>query len=270
MKQFARKFSTALLVVALIVSCASAVYSEESSEKAKNILEKTVKKYGDMFKEDAEGVKSIAAKISIKGGTQVPMGDSGSMPMDINAGIEVYVSRPNNLYLAISGNLGNANIVVSGDEAVTATLILPTTMQFATMDVPEDVVKTAKKEETEEEPFDMEDLWKDAVVTYEGTEKVTAGKAHKIKIKSNDPADKGSVNVYILDNKWDPARLEINDEEGGTIVVDFEKLEVNAKIPDSKFVPNTEGYTEVSQKDITTVIMMQVMGAMMQQQSSGQ
>jgi outer membrane lipoprotein-sorting protein len=270
MKKSVKNLLTIFLVFVLTASYASVAYSQESSEKAKQILENTYKKYSDLARKEGEGLKSVAAKVSIKGGTQVPMGGSGgSMPLDVDAIIELYVRRPHYLYVDISGNLGNVKIAVAGKEKVTAMIMLPSTKQFAAIDVPEEVIQKMQKrmqEDDPQEPDKMEELWKEVILTYEGTQSTEAGKAHKIAIKPKDPSEKSSLTAYILDDKWDPARFEINEpEEGGKLVIEFEKLELNIDIPDERFVPDTKGYTQVSEKDLATVIMMQVMSTMMGQ-----
>jgi outer membrane lipoprotein-sorting protein len=265
MKNFPKNLLTVFLVFALAASCISVVYSQESSEEAKQILEKTYRKYSDLFKKDGKGLKSIVTKISIKGSSQMPMGDSGSMPLDVDATVEIYFARPYYLNLGILGNLGNAKIIVAGKEKVTANIFLPSTKQFAAIDVPREAIQRMQADDPQK-PDRMEEFWKEVILTYEGTESTKAGKAHKINIKPKDTSEKSFVTAYILDGKWDPARLEISDpEEGGKLVIEFEKLELNIDIPDERFVPDTEGYTQISDKDLTTAVMMQIMGAMMQQ-----
>lgn len=264
MKKLAKNLLTTLLVFALTASLISAVYSQESSDKAKQILEKTVKKYTDMIKESGD-MKSFAAKLSIKGGGQIPMG--GGMPLGVDIAIEIYVAKPHNLYLDLSGNLGNATVVVGGKEEITATIMLSGTKQFATMAVPIEAIKKIQEEADEEDPEKpekMEELWEALILGYEGTENVKAGKAHKITITPRDSAEKGSIIVYILDGKWDPARIEIVSEKANGII-EFDMLEINAKISDDRFVPNTAGYTPISEKDLKTALMMLLMTAMMQQ-----
>ncbi len=262
MKRFAMNFLTVFLAVMLITSCAKSSDNPKEPKDPKQILEKTVEKY-------RKSVKSMEAKVSIKGGGQLPMGEGGSMPLDIDAMVEVYVSKPHNLYIDISGNLGNARFIVSGKEKPTATIMLPGTKQFATMDVPERIEKWGDsvlepKEKDPQEPDSIEDLWKQVILEYDGTENLKTGKAHKIIIKPKDPAEKSSLIAYILDGKWDPARLEVNGEGGSNLLLEFEKLEFDVKIPDEKFVPDTEEYTEVTQQTIAASIMMQIMSSMMQ------
>jgi len=265
MKNLTKNLLAFFLVFALAASCISIAYSQGSSEKAKQILERAFQKYRDLFKKDARGLNSVAAKISIKGGGEMPMGESGDMSLDVDATVEIYAARPHNLYLDISGNLGNAKLAVTGKEKVTATIILPSTKQFATIDVPQKVLQEAQEGDPQE-PERIKEFWEEVILTYEGTENIKAGKAHKITIKPKDPAEKSFVTAHILDDRWDPARFEINDpEEGNKLVVEFEKLELNINIPDERFVPDTQGYTQVSDKDITTAIMMQIMTAVMQQ-----
>ena len=170
MKKLAKNLLTTLLVFAITASLISAVYSQESSEKAKQILEKTVKKY--MIKKSSEDMKSFAAKLSIKGGGQVPMGEAGGMPLSVDAVIEIYVAKPHNLYLDLSGNLVNATVVVGGEEKVTATIMLTGTKQFATMDIPDNAIKEFQKEESAPvESGKMEEFFEEVILSYEGKKK---------------------------------------------------------------------------------------------------
>ena len=263
MGKLTKSLSIITLALVLTAFCVSAVYSEESSEKAKQILEKTFNKYMDLIKKDGEGVESVAAKLSLKGGGDFPMGDD-TMPLDLDVVLEIYVRRPRDFFISIAGNLGNAAVVVSG-ERKQVTVLLPNTKQFANLDVPEDAfdVEPEVEDEPQVEPR-IEELWEQAVVLYEGMEDTKAGNAHKITLKSIDTPDEGVVTVHILDGKWDPARLAFSKPEEADLVLEIEKLELNQEISDDKFVPDTAGYTEVTQEQLTTLIMMQVMGAMMQ------
>lgn len=257
---------TFFLAFALIAFCVSVVYSQESSEKARQILDKTVEKYGDLLKKDSKDLKSIAAKVSVKGGGQLPMGGAGDMPVSLDMAVTIYAARPKRLYLDISGNLGEARIIVAGEEKLTTTIILPGTKQFAAIEVPEQIIQDMEKDDPQE-PHRLEEFWGKVVLLYEGTQDLKAGKAHKIIVKPKDPSEKGVATVHILDGKWDPARFEINNpEEGGGIIVEFEKLELNVDIPDERFVPDTAGYTQVTEQQLMGVIMMQVMAATMQRE----
>jgi outer membrane lipoprotein-sorting protein len=263
MKRHAKNLLTIFLVFALATSCAWVAYSQDSSEKAKQILEKTYDKYKDLLKKNGQGLKSMAAKMSIKGSGQMAMG-GGDMPMNVDAVIELYAAKPHHLYLDISGNLGNAKIVVAGKEKVTATIILPTTKQFAVMDVPEETIQKMQRDDPKESQ-QKEELLKEVILAYGGTENTKAGKAHKIMIKPKDPSEEGTATVYILDGEWDPVRIEMKGHDKGQVVAEFEKLELNLKIPDEKFVADVKGYAEIDTNQLTAVIMMQIMGAAMQQ-----
>ncbi len=256
---------TLSVILLMAAFCASAVYSAGSADKARQILEKTSEKYSVLLNENDEGIKSIAAKISIKGGGQVPMGGGGgSMPLDVDMAIEIYFSRPKNLYLGISGSLGNAVIVASGTEKVVTTIILPSMKQFAVIDMPEDIAEKTQKYNPQEPNNEIEKMWDEAILVYDGMQNMKAGKAHKITIKAKDPMEEGSATVYILDGTWDPVGIEIKDPEKGALVIEFEQLELNTKISKSQFVPDTKGYTKIKSEDLLGAVMMQVMGAMMQ------
>ena len=263
MNTFVKRFSAFVLVLMLAAFCASVVCVAATDEKAKEILEKTYNKYTDLIKKSGSDIQSLAAKITIKGGGELPMGNNGgAMPLNVNATLELYFAQPRNLYIALVGNLGNATVIVSGEANKVATIMLPGTRQFAKIDVPEE--RMADMDEVAEEPPPVGEVLKDANVTYDGIAETKLGKAHKIKLQFDNPNSEGGVTVYILDGKWDPVRVDINVEEKLNVVVEFEKLEINEKVPASQFVPNTEGYTEISQDELGTVIMMQVMSAMMQ------
>lgn len=258
MGKFVKSLSIITLTLVIATLCVSTVCAQESSEKAKEILEKVFNKYVDLIKKDGEGIKTVAAKLSLKGGANMPM---GNMPLNLDVVLEIYVERPGNFSISLAGNLGNATIVVS-EAKKEMTIILPSTKQFATLDLPEIFDTEPEVEgEPEKEPR-IEDLWEAAIVTYEGMEQTKAGKAHKIALKPKDPSETSVVTIYILDGKWDPARFELKDSEKGNLVVEIEKLELNKKISSDKFVPNTEGYTGVTQDQLLMIVMMQVMGAM--------
>jgi len=264
MKKFAKNFLTALLVFALTASLVSAV-SADSSDEAKRIIGKVVDKYSDVMKKDGKDMKSFEAEISIKGGGQVPMGEGGGMPLSVDANLKIFVAKPHNLYLELTGNLGNAIVVVGGKDKVTATIMLTGTKQYATMDVPDNAIKEFQQEESvTEEPGKMEDFYKAVTLSYEGTEKVAAGKAHKIVIDPQDSAEKASITVYILDGKWDPVKFVIKSDEANA-VIEFIKMKMNPKINPLQFVAQIAGYTLISEKDLTTALMMMLMTAMMQQ-----
>jgi len=267
MEKFVKSLSIITLALVLTTFCVSALHAEESSEKAKGILKKAFNKYVDLIKKDGKGIKTVAAKLSLKGGGNVPMGNS-SMPLDLDVVLEIYVERPRNIYISLAGNLGNAIVVVSGAKKE-VTFMLPNTKQFATLDVPEEVFDTEPEAEGEpEKEPNIEELWEEAIVTYEGTEQTKTGKAHKIVLKPRDTSETSVVTIHILDGKWDPARFELNDTEKGNLVVEIENLEVNKKISKGKFVPKTEGYVGVTQDELLMTVMMQVMGAMQQGDSA--
>jgi outer membrane lipoprotein-sorting protein len=264
MKKFFKNLSMVLLVVALTISCVSVVYSQESSEKAKEILENTYKKYIELTSKEGKDLKSVIAKVAIKGAGNVPAGEGESMPMNVDVKIEMYMSKPRNFFFSIAGNVGNAIIAVTGEEKAAATIMLPTTKQFAVIDMPEDFMQEVESEDPEK-PSKLEEFSDDAILTYEGMGDTKLGRAHKIGIRPKDPTEKTSIMVYILDRKWDPARIEVREEEeGGQLTVDFEELKLNERISDDKFKPDTAGYTQITKDQLTAVIMMQVMAAMMQ------
>ena len=94
MKKSLKNLSTLFLVLVMTVSCIAVAYSQESSEKAKQIVEKTFQKYSDLLKKDGKSLNSVAVKLSIKGSGQIPMGGSGNMPLDIDVIVELYAARP--------------------------------------------------------------------------------------------------------------------------------------------------------------------------------
>ncbi|MBD3182647.1 hypothetical protein GF312_10165 [Candidatus Poribacteria bacterium] len=250
----------------LLISCSNSGKSK-TPESAREILEKTYDKYSDLFKNDAKELKTIDAKITVKGGANLPMGEGGEMPMEIDVALEMKAKQPQMFYLDISGNLGNAILVASGKDGETgkpkATLMLPSTKQFAVLDAPDNFMNQIPEDEQEEEQK-KEEILEKAILEHEGMVNLKNGRAHKIIIKSKNPSENSHVVVYILDKKWDPARLEMYEAGENKAVVEFEKLDLNKNISDREFMPNTEGYKEVTQNQIVTIIMMQVMASMMQ------
>ncbi|MBM3211873.1 hypothetical protein FJZ33_06630 [Candidatus Poribacteria bacterium] len=258
-----KNFTVVFLVFILATACARS--ANNSPEKAKEIMEKSFQKYSDLLEKDGKNYKSLALKATIKGKGEFPMGDTeNKMPITLDSVVEAYYVKPGNMNIEISGNLGNAKIIATNKEKDTATIILPGIKQFATISLPKQLSQQAQ-EPNPNEPDRMEKFFQSSILEYLGTEKTKSGKAHKILIKSSEPNDKGTITAYILDRKWDPARFDINNSEGGLIAIEFERLEFNANVPDSKFVPDTAGFTKVNNQQITAAIMMQLMSSMMQQ-----
>jgi outer membrane lipoprotein-sorting protein len=258
-----RSLMVILLIFAFATSCVKS--SNNSPEKAKEVMEKSFKKYEGLVDKSGKNFNSVAIKAAIKGNGELPAGGTDSkMPINIDAVVELYFVKPGNIYIDISGNIGNAKIIASDKEKNMATLILPGMKQFAIIDLPKQIIQETQ-EKKPNEPDRSEKFFQTTVLEYLGTEKTKSGKAHKILVKNKDPKDTSTITAYILDRKWDPARFDINNPDGGAIVIDFDKLELNAKVPDSRFVPDTAGYTKVNNQQITAAIMMQLMSSMMQQ-----
>ena len=271
--KFASAFFTILFVISAAASCGGASKKSDTPKSAREILEKTYKKYSKLVEKDGDGIHSLEAKISIKGAAEIPTPGSSTMPLDVDLMLELFVKNPQKVYLDVSGNIGSARLIVPGndnkDKKSRGALMLPNTKQFAYFDVPDKVMEKIEepKPEQKEEAKQERDIWENAILEYDGTQNMKAGKAHKIIIKSKDPSEKNHVIAYILDGKWDPVRLEVVGESGNSaLVIDFEKLVPNARIPDSKFVLDPQGYTEVTQQQISTLVMMQIMASMMQKE----
>jgi outer membrane lipoprotein-sorting protein len=246
----------------IIIISASSVYSQESQQKAKMILDKFFQKYDALFKVDMKGVNSAVCKMSIKGSGRIDtMKQAGNMqgtpPLIVDAKIELYVAQPNKMFFNITGNLGNVAIVIPDKKPLTATALFPVTKQFATFAVPEKIFGGIK-------PYNRDKFWQETVLSYGGLQTTKQGKAHKIVMKSTKPSIKETTTVYILDNKWDPVRVEVNDPVGGNTIVDFEQIMLNTAIPAEKFMPNTKGFTQVSQEQLTSLIVMNMMTSNMQ------
>jgi len=249
------KFLLATILLSMFLT--SIAYSEESSAKAKSILEKTFSKYDALFSEDMKGVNSAVVKINIKGEGSINSQSGSTPPLLLDAKIELYVAQPNKMFLNVTGNLGNLQVVVPDKKPMTATTILPTTKQFAIMPISQKTLGGIQ-------PQGREKFWVETTVLYGGMQTINEKQAHKIILKSNNPKQKENVFLYILDKKWDPVRLEIKDPNGGNMVVDFEELKLNVPIPPDTFEPKTSGYTQVSKEQFTGIIMMQIMTSAMQ------
>ena len=246
-----------IIAVWLTALLASVCYSKDSSSKAKSILEKTFKKYDALFSEELKGVNSAIVKMSIKGEGRLNSKSTTSPPLLLDAKIDLYVVQPNKMFLDVTGNLGNIQIVIPGKMPMTATTILPVTKQFATMAIPQKTFRGLQ-------PKDRERFWVETNVTYGGMQTMNQRQVHKIIMKPTNPKQKGTTVVYILDKIWDPIRYEIIDPVGGNTVVDFEEIRFNVKIPPDKFEPKTSGYTQVTKEQFTGLVMMQMMTLTMQ------
>jgi len=161
------------------------------------------------------------------------------------------------MFLNLVGNLGNFTIVIPDKKPQTATALFPTMKQFAIFPVPEKTFGGIK-------PYNRTKFWQETILSYGGLQTTKQGKAHKIIIKSTKPSQKETMNIYILDSKWDPVRVEVNDPIGGNTTIEFEQILLNASIPTSKFVPDTKGYTQVSKEQLSSLIMMNMMASNMQ------
>lgn len=261
-KKYLYVISILIIISAIVNISASSVYSQESKQKAKMILDKFFQKYDALFKDGMKGVNNAVCKMSIKGSGRIDtMKQAGNMqgnpPLIIDAKMELYVAQSNKMFFNITGNLGNVAIVIPDKKPLTATALFPATKQFATFAVSEKIFGGIK-------PYNRDKFWQETVLSYGGLQTTKKGKAHKIVIKSIKPSIKETTTVYILDNKWDPVRLVVNDPVGGSTTVDFEQITLNTTIPAEKFMPNTKGFTQVSQEQLTSLIMMNMMTSNMQ------
>lgn len=259
MKMIFKKLITVIICITILLLLSiqiSPISTEQSADTAKMILEKTLDKYNGLFNKDNNDVKNITSKLLIKGGKSIKMGNSGSMSVDLNLDIDFYASQPNNFYLDISGNLGKAQIFVTREDLNLATIILPIIKQFSIINVPERIAKRYYDIQSSE---GRENIWKNSILEYNGIQTLKVGKAHKITIKPAALSVKGSTVLYILDKKWDPVRFEFEDAQGMLITIDIEKLNLKAKIPKEKFIPDTNGYTQITPQQLTSAIMMQIM-----------
>ena len=254
--------SVFLLISMLMSFYTSIGYSQTSSPKAKMILGKFFQKYDALFTDGMKGINSAVCKLSIKGAGRINTGKQsgnvpGNVPLLIDTKMELYVAQPNKMFFNLTGNLGNVTIVIPDKKPLTATALFPNMKQFAIFSVPEKIFGGIK-------PLNREKFWQETILSYGGLQTTKQGKAHRIIMKSTKPSQKETTNIYILDNKWDPVLIEVNDPVGGNTTVEFEQIMLNARIPIEKFVPNTSGYTQVSKEQLSSLIMMNMMSANMQ------
>lgn len=259
MGKFVRSFLILIVASMFITLFNSAVLSQQSSEKARQILEKTFEKYGDLFKENGKGLWSVVSKLSIKSKANVAKSERTSI--DLNAMVELYIMKPYNFFLNIAGGSGSVQIVIPGKKPLVATAILPVTKQFTTVTISEKAFKGIQLS-------DREKFWEGIILNYYGIQNTKAGKAHKINMRSRKPSEKGSSTIYILDEKWDPVRLEINDPASGSTVIELEELKLNMNIPREKFVPKVKGYTQISGSQLTINAIMQMIAPAAQKTQS--
>jgi len=252
-----------LIIISVVINIsAQSGYSQEPAQKAKMVLEKFFQKYDALFKDGMQGVNSAVCKMSIKGAGRIDtMKQSenmpGNAPLLVDAKLELYVAQPNKMFFNITGNLGNVAIVIPDKKPLTATALFPVSKQFATFAVPEQIFGGIK-------PYNRDKFWQGTILSYGGLQTTKQGKAHKIIMKSTKPTIKETTTVYILDNKWDPVRVEITDPVGGNTTVEFEQILLNTAIPAEKFVPNTKGFAQVSKEQLTSLIMMNMMSSSIQ------
>jgi outer membrane lipoprotein-sorting protein len=261
-KKYLYIISILIIISALMSITIQSGYSQVPPQKAKMVLDKFFQKYDALFKDGMKGVNSAVCKMSIKGagriGTTKQSGNmQGNPPLILDAKMELYVAQPNRMFFNIIGNLGNVSIVIPDKKPLTATALFPVTKQFASFPVSEKIFGGIK-------PYNRDKFWQETVLTYGGLQTTKQGKAHKIIMKSTKPSIKETTTVYILDNKWDPVRLEVNDPVGGNTTVDIEQIMLNTTIPPEKFVPNIKGFAQVSQEQLTSLIMMNMMTSNMQ------
>lgn len=246
-------FINFLLTLSIQISPAS---TEQSSNTAKMVLEKTLDKYSRLFSKNHSDAENITSKLLIKGGRSIKMGNSGNIFVDLNLDVDLYVSQSNNFYLDISGNLGKAQIFLEKEYLNLATIILPVIKQFSIINVPERIAKRYNDLRSLE---GRENIWKNSVLEYNGVQDFKVGKVHKITIKSAILPAKSSTVIYILDKKWDPVRFELEDAQGMAVIIDVQKLNFKAKIPKEQFIPDTDGYTQITPQQLTSAIIMQIM-----------
>jgi hypothetical protein len=256
--QIIKKSSILIIIVVLFtILSVSVCYSQNSSSKAKSILEKTFRKYDALFSDEIKGVNSAIIKMSIKGEGRINPNAKLSPPLLLDTKLDIYAVQSNKMFIDVTGNLGNIQIVLPGKMPIIATAILPATKQFTTIQVPQKVFRGLQ-------PKDRERFWIETNVTYGGLLTIKQKQVHKIIMKPNDPKQKGNTVVYILDRVWDPIKYEINDPVGGNTVVNFDEIRFDVDIPLDKFEPKTSGYTQVTKEQFTGLVMMQMMTSTMQ------
>lgn len=254
-----KKLSIATLCITLVIilfTQISQTSTELSSKTAKIILEKTLDKYSGFFNKNNNEVSNITSKLLIKGGRSIKMSNTGNISFDLDLNVDFYASQQNNFLFDISGNLGKAQIFLEREDLNLATIILPAIKQFTILNVPE---RIAKRYYDFQSPESRENIWKNSILEYNGIQDIKAGKVHKITIKNASLSGQNSTVLYILDKKWDPVRFELYDSMGMAITIDVEKLNLKAKTPKEKFIPDTNGYAQITPQQLNSAIMMQIM-----------
>ena len=251
-----RKFYI-LIAIFSIAFLATTGYAQNPNQKAKMILEKFFTKYETLFSDMAKSTNTAICKMSIKGvGRFDTSKSSTNAPLLIDTKAELYVASPSKMLINLKGNMGNISIVVPDKKPMAAIALFPDSKQFATIGIPQRMFGGVN-------PSDREKFWQGSILNYMGLQDTKQGKAHKITIKSNRPTQKEVTTIFILDKKWDPVRIELNDPKSGSTTVDFDQILLNASIPPEKFIPNTRGYTQVSREQLTGILMMNIMASTM-------
>lgn len=255
--QIIRKSLNLLLISIFLSAFLASANALDSSQKARSILEKTFKKYDALFSENMKGISSATVKMSVKGQGRLDPKATSTPSLLMDANIELYAVQPNKMFLNITGNMGNIQIVIPGKKPITAMMILPIAKQFTTMPVPDKTFRGLQ-------PQSREKFWQDNILSYDGIKTIKNLKAHKITIKSKNPKLKETQVVYILDQKWDPIRYEVDDPVSGNTVVNFDEIKINSFIPPDKFVPKTNGFTQISKEQFMGAVVMQIVTSTMQ------
>lgn len=250
-----KKLLFLVLLSATILS--STVNAQESSHKAKLVLEKFFNKYEKLFLDGTKETNSIICKMSIKGISKFETNkSSANTPLLIDTKAELYASNPNKMLINFKGNMGNIIIVISGERPISALTLFPDSKQFATIKISERIFGGIK-------PANRENFWRENILTYAGSINTIQGKANKIIVKSIKPTEKETITIHILEGKWDPLRIEYSNPKSGSTVINFDQIQFDARIPPEKFIPNTRGYTQVSKEQAAGIIMMNIIAGNM-------
>ncbi len=246
-----------IIILLFTILFSSVVNAEESSQKAKLILEKFFIKYEKIFSDRMSNANSLICRMSIKGVSRFDTNrSSANAPLLIDTKADLYVSNSNKILVNLKGNMGNIVIIVSDKNPNSAVTLFPDSKQFAMISFSERIFGGIKS-------VNRERFWNENVLTYAGLTNTTRGKVHKIIVKSNKKTEKEVTTIHIIDGKWDPFCIEYSNSLNGSTSINFDQIQFNANIPPEKFIPNTKGYTQVSKEQIAGIIMMNIMASNM-------
>ncbi|MFH0887421.1 MAG: hypothetical protein V1843_04560 [bacterium] len=275
-------FPTALMVAKEAPFDYEAALKGIKDVKAKEILKNMIEKYIVIFSDTEGEIKSFEAKMLLKADIKVPVGEKSKELKNVHfdVGLDISAKQPEKVRADMTGNFGDYKLYVNGEkmwlffekEKLYTFIDLKENKKEEGKDDKSDTVKSsetiepgatesdkvvtdestaATTSDTSSSPDDMADV----DFSYKGITSTPLGDAHKLKVVSTEiKQSDGEVFLYVLDDKWDPYKIEAKAKEGeGYLIID--SLKFNDNIDDNVFNASTAGYTEVANEEAIFLLM---------------